>query len=53
MTKITVKGSEWDVASIDGQIVTFVTGETTKVGHDTADAISKQLKPKGRRRKKA
>lgn len=50
MTKVLVKGSEWDVASIDGQIVTFVTGETTKVSHAVAAGITKLLAPKKKRR---
>lgn len=49
MTKITVKGSEWDVESVDGNTVTLVGGQQIEVNDATLADINEQLKPKRRK----
>ena len=43
MPKVNVQGTEWDVKSVDDNIVTLKDGQTLKVNADTLTSINDQL----------
>ena len=55
MSMIRVGGQKWDVASVDGNVVTLAGGGTIKVNAETLAEVQSLLKPKPKttRRRKA